>query len=273
MKFSSSVVFAFTLLCAVQSYAATYRVVRSYPLGKPKAGLENLLRFSLYRGASTTALTSSDLQIEHEKLIHLMALDSGFSGYHHEHPAEVSPGVWEVSMKINVAGKYRIWMQFLPEGEVSTKLLSFDDSFLNFEGEVVPNAPLESKVKLESTEGEYKVTLSLPDGDLFQHTNAPLKFSFSKNGKVIPVTDLDNYLGAKMHLAGISGDKKDFMHAHPGHHIFFDEGSLERADLDIIHGHFMQTGYYGLFLQFSHEKALHTVRLGVTVKGMKEDLN
>ncbi len=263
------VVFAFLflalLLVGSEVRAATYRVKRAYPHGGPKAGLENVVQFSLYRGNSEVPLTGLDLKQEHEKLIHLMTLNSGHNGYLHEHPQETSPGVWQVTLKVGIAGDYRVWLQFLPVTESNTKLVSFDDSFLEYEGQKVPTAPLGTNVKLEATDGEYKVNLILPPEGLMQHANAVLKFEFRKGGKVIPVESLDNYLGAKMHLAGISGDKKDFMHSHPAHPL---SSPQDEGPGNTVNGHFMQEGYYGLFLQFSHEKVLHTVSFGVSVKEM-----
>lgn len=83
-------VLGFLFLSSVVS-AATYRVEPSFPEGiKPG---NPLVRFSIYRDDSTAPLTASSLAFEHERLIHLLTVDSGFLRYRHEHPVEVSPGV------------------------------------------------------------------------------------------------------------------------------------------------------------------------------------
>src|SRR5437016_5277098 len=99
-----------------QAGAAKYRVERSYPQGGPKLGQETIIQFSLYRMGEPNPLKSGDLDIEHEKLIHMMLIDSGFREYRHEHPQEVTPGVWQVPVTLKTAGDYRFYLQFLPDG-------------------------------------------------------------------------------------------------------------------------------------------------------------
>ena len=121
--------------------AATYRIERSYPEGGPKLGKETIIEFKIFRGKLTTPLTAKDLLVEHEKLIHMMTVDSGFQKYLHEHPVEVSSGVWRVPVLINTPGAYRFFLQFLPDGEITTKTVVFDDRYVVKPEQIVPSSP------------------------------------------------------------------------------------------------------------------------------------
>lgn len=241
------------LTLGTYSSAATYKITHSYPQGGPYVGKETLLQFSLFRGTDTTPLTSADLQVEHEKLIHLMTVDSGFIEYQHQHPVETSPGIWQLPITIKVAGDYRFFVQMLPQDEILTKTVAFDDKYLENPQQIVPISPVHPEQKLTFEEGEFKITIKQVSGELKQKVTAEIVFQVEKNGIVIPIEDLDNYLGAKMHIAAISSDKKDFVHAHP------------ESD-GIVKLYFKQPGYYGIFMQYSYKGLLHTNQFAVQVK-------
>lgn len=155
-----------------------------------------------------------------------------------------------------------MWLQFLPEGESNTQTIFFDQDLLNHVGEKLPKAPVDTSVKLVTEDGEYQASLSFPDGQPIPHKMVTLKFSIAKNGKVIPAEELENYLGAKFHVVGISADKSDFAHGHPDHRL-----------QDEVSAHFMQTGYYGIFTQFQHDGKVRTLRFGLTVRPDGESLS
>lgn len=247
----SLIAFTTAMLIDAVAFGASYRVVPTF-VGGPRLGERSLLEFQLFRGRSDVPLTSADLQLEHEKRIHLFTLDSGFQEYRHEHPEEVRAGVWQVPFTVSIAGAYRFWIQILPVGETSTKTLKFDQDILHFPGEVVPDEPVSSAVALTWTDGSYEVTLSFPAGEPVQHTMAPLRFVVKKDGVEVPQSELDPYLGAKMHIVAVSATRDDFVHIHP------------HAEGDVM-AHFMEAGFYGLFMQFSHEGVLHTTHFGAKV--------
>lgn len=244
--------------------AATYKVKHSYPEGGPVVGKKTLLQFSLFRGSSPTPLTAADLQLEHEKLIHLMTIDSGFLEYHHEHPEEVSPGVWQLPIVIKTPGNYRVFMQMLPQDEILTKTVFFDDLFLETPQQNVPAVPVDPNQKLTFTDGEFTVTLNYVGAAPKQKVVQETYFKIEKNGIPVAITELDNYLGAKMHIAAISSDKKDFVHAHPGSHRSEMDGLGPTPD-EIVKVYFQQSGYYGIFMQYSYKGVLHTNQFSLQV--------
>ncbi len=238
---------------AIEGHGAKYRVERSYPNGGPSVGKQTTIRFSLYRGTETTPLKAEELQVEHEKLIHMMTVDSGFQQFLHEHPAEVLPGVWEVPVLITTAGNYRFFLQMLPEDEITTKTVAFDDLYLASPNQVVPSSPVDPQERLEFVDGEFKVSLIFTGEKPQQKKIAEAYFKIEKNGIVIPSSDLDLYLGAKAHIAGISADKNEFVHAHP-------------EPTDITKLYFQQAGYFGVFMQYSYQGVVHTNQFALQVK-------
>lgn len=249
--------------CGAQ--ALTYRVERSYPLGAPKVGGKTVIQFSLYRSSDPAPLTAADLDLEHEKLIHLMAIDSGFVEYMHEHPEEVSPGVWQLPVFIKTPGDYRFFLQFHPSDELTNKLVFFDDRYAESPSQVVPTAPVHSGEQLAFVDGEFKVTMSFTAGPPTQKKITPVRFTIEKNGVVIPMKDLDNYLGVKAHIAAIAADKNDFVHAHPGERGAQGEIGAD-PDAELVKLYCKEAGYYGVFMQFQYKGVLHTTQFAIHVK-------
>jgi hypothetical protein len=253
----------FLLNCVcIYSFSATYRVEHKYPKGI-QVGKPTEVEFSIFQGTSKTPLAASELDLEHEKLIHFLGVDSGFTQYLHEHPAESSKGVWRVILNVNNSGNYRFWLQFKPSDETDIKTVSFDDAFLKTPGEKVATSPVNTSKTLQFKDVSFVTSLSLPKGDPKQHQMTTLKFKVEKNGVVIPFKDLDNYLGAKIHVVAISSDKNDFVHSHPGHGGHGGHGTMSDDSTDL---HFMQKGFYGIFAQYSYKSVVHTAQFGIIVK-------
>lgn len=247
----------------VTAFAAKYRVEHSFPLGAPKLGQDTVIHFSLFRGSDTVPLTAEQMQVEHEKLIHMMVVDTGFQEYLHVHPEEVSKGVWEISILLKSPGDYRTYLQFLPEDEITTKTVSFDTRFVEYPEQPVPTSPVKPEESLTFVDGEFTVTLiPVPAFEPTQKQLSQFYFKITQNGVEIPFADLGLYLGAKMHIAGISADKNDFAHAHPG-------GGEPYPGIDpdqITKIFFKNSGYYGLFMQYEYKGVVHTNQFALQVK-------
>ena len=272
MKVIGRLAVAIFLICGFghEAWAAKFRAVSSFPMGDPRPGEEFILQFSLFRENETVPLKGSELLIQHEKPLHAFMLDSGFEQYVHEHPVETSPGVWQIKATVSAAGKYRTWLQFKPQNETKTQTLSFDSEILFCPSETVPSSPVDPSVKLTVADGPYRVTASFPSGEPMQHGMTEVTFKIEKDGVELKGADLENFLGAKIHVTGISSDKEDFVHDHPGHTVV----AMGSNDLDkdlTLKMHFMQEGYYGLFAQFVHDSRLVTAQFGIEVKGHSEE--
>ncbi len=243
--------------------AAKYRVEHTFPQGGPKLGQNTVIHFSIFRGSDTVPLSAAQMQIEHEKLIHMMVIDTGFQEYLHVHPEEVSLGVWEISILLKTPGDYRTYLQFLPEDEITTKTVSFDARFVEFPEQQVPTSPVKPEQNLTFVDGEFTVTfIPVPGFEPTQKQLSQFYFKIFQNGVEVPFEDLGLYLGAKMHIAGISADKNDFAHAHPG-----GGDPVGGIDPDKITKIFFQkSGYYGLFMQYVYKGVVHTNQFSLQVK-------
>ena len=70
-----------------------------------------------------------------------------------------------------------------------------------------------------------------------------------------------------MHVTAVSADKSEFVHSHPGHTTIVADTLDRDLDKDLtLKLHFMQTDYYGVFMQFVHEGTLRTAQLAINVK-------
>ena len=240
------------------SLAAGYRMEAAFHPESPEPGKIVTLRFSLFADGSTSPLKSGDLELEHERRIHLLVLDAGFLQYRHEHPEEVSPGVWEQRFQVDKAGDYRFWAQFKQRSERHTQTVAVDRKISSSAGQSVPREPVDKKIRPATTVDGYDVRMVFPKGEPVPHAMTEIAFEILKDGKPLAARDLDPYLGAKLHVIGVSADRNDLMHAHPGHE--------DRTNELAISGHFMQSGFYGIFLQFSHQGLVRTAQLSLEVK-------
>jgi hypothetical protein len=106
----------------------------------------------------------------------------------------------------------------------------------------------------------YKVTLSTMPVDIHSGEATTLRYVIEKNGK--PLTNLEPFLGASMHLAVVSEDLKVFIHAHgsvPGsphdHHDHMHappppEKFGPEIESDVV---FPAKGVYKVFSQVKHQ--------------------
>jgi hypothetical protein len=76
--------------------------------------------------ADGSPLTSSDVALSHTQKIHLLAVDESLNDYHHIHPVADSlfDGVWHFSLTPQLAGKYSVYLDFIPLKSPRRVLLS-----------------------------------------------------------------------------------------------------------------------------------------------------
>ncbi len=56
-------------------------------------------------------LPVDDLQVEHEKFIHVLGVRDDLSDFIHLHPRKAGPGWWAVSYTFTNSGRYKFWTQ------------------------------------------------------------------------------------------------------------------------------------------------------------------
>ncbi|MGI8544124.1 MAG: hypothetical protein ACR2MD_11710, partial [Aridibacter sp.] len=153
--------------------------------------------------------TFTDLEITHEKPIHLYVVSEDLSQFYHQHPTKNADSIFEDTFTFPNGGKYKIFVDYKPKN--SKKL--FDSYSLAVSGDARKNVEIIPDQKFEKTVEGLRITMNA-DGDLVSNKELMLTFQVFDAAANKPATDLQNYLGAKVHFVIISKDLKDFVHVH-----------------------------------------------------------
>ncbi|MBA2506997.1 MAG: hypothetical protein H0V29_13820 [Thermoleophilaceae bacterium] len=183
--------------------------------------------------------TVRDFDVEHDKLMHLIAVRRDMAGFVHVHPRQQADGSWSVPLRFTDPGTYRVFADFKAEGGERTTLGT--DVFVA--GQSTRRA-LPPPQKTFSVDG-YDVAIS---GEGRAGEERELAFQVSRNGKPIEV---EPYLGADGHLVTLREGDLAYLHVHP-----VEEEGVAKPIRFIAE--YPSAGRYRLFLQFKHEGAVHT---------------
>ena len=105
------------------------------PLGKLVPGQPCDFRLDITQ-FDGSPLTAEEVAFSHTKKIHLLAVDESLSDYHHLHPEpdSLNGGVWYFTLTPENAGKYAIFLDFIPIRSPRRVLLT---SFFDVKGDGV----------------------------------------------------------------------------------------------------------------------------------------
>lgn len=184
--------------------------------------------------------------VEHEKRLHLVVARRDGSRFRHVHPEMAADGTWSVPLSLPDAGSYRVFADFRPEGGPQTTL----GADVEVPGDYRPETHAVSRTF--SVDG-YEVTL---DGELKTGEASTVTVAISKDGR--PVTDLQDYLGAKGHLVALRAADLAYLHVHP------EDGDRVRFAVEVP-----TAGKYRLFLDFRHGGVVRTAEF--TLSTHEED--
>jgi hypothetical protein len=179
----------------------------------------------------------TQLDVLHERAIHLIVVRRDFAHYQHLHPELGTGGLWSVDLVLPAAGFYRAIADFSAGG--SPAALGVD---LAVPGllELAADAPRADHADVAG----YRVELASHDNG----GQGDLVFTVLKDGS--PVGDLEPYLGALGHLVVLREGDLAYLHAHP-----VDTG--ERGRISFQASLAPRAGYR-LFLEFSHAGQVQT---------------
>lgn len=233
---------------AICGYAGSYRALEAGAIqqgltvemlvGDAAAAQPVPLRFRVIR--RPTAVPVDDLQVEHEKLLHVIGVREDLASFVHLHPQRTAPGLWEIVHTFSNAGRYQFWTDIKQRGTV----LSFAQPRLLVAGEgtVLPPPPVP---KLEDAVSGFRVTLNSRQAWLVAgRTNF---FEVSVRDPVGNPVGTEFYLGALMHVIIIKDDLSVYTHAHATEH----EKSRQPVSFQHV---FPQAGDYKIFAQFRPQK-------------------
>ncbi|MDT7783461.1 MAG: hypothetical protein QOF58_1880, partial [Pseudonocardiales bacterium] len=150
-------------------------------------------------------------------------------------------GTWSVPLKLEAAGSYRVFADFKPENGQKTTL----GADIQKAGDYRPR---DHEVSRTFTVDGYEVTLQ---GDLTVNAASTVTVQVTRNGR--PVTDLQNYLGAKGHLVALRAADLAYLHVHP------EDGDQVKFAVEVP-----TEGTYRLFLDFQHENKVRTAEFTLT---------
>lgn len=164
----------------------------------------------IFRVKDSKGTTVKDLQIVHEKPMHLIAVSSDLAEFYHIHPEVQEDGSYRVTHTFPSGGAYKLFADFTPKD--SPQVVEQID--LKIEGAARTNVELVADTKLEKTIDGIQVVMK-PSGDLRAGEELTLDFKIFDSSTGKRAEDLQNYLGELAHFVLISQDLKDFVHAHP----------------------------------------------------------
>ena len=226
-----------------------------------------------YRITDESGQTLTDLPLDHERPMHLIAVSSDLTQFEHIHPEIETGNTYSVTTELPEAGTFTLYDEFIYEDR---KVLDRRDLHV---GEGAGAEPSLAPDRAPKTKGDITVAISAPEAI---SAGKESSFTFTLTQGERSVTNLEPYLGAAAHVAIVSGDGEDFAHAHgeaggnegEGHE---DMGSMEDMEsMDSppatfgpevrLHHTFPRPGFYKMWAQFSQEGRVITVPFVVEVR-------
>lgn len=177
----------------------------------------------------------NDLQIEHEKYLHVIGVRDDLREFFHIHPVKIGPGTWEVQHVFAHGGNYKIWVQVaFQDGSYA-----FGQPALSLPGDIGEPPANSDRPDYEQRSG-YQIT--------FKHTEPLMSgrttsLQFLIRDAAGRETETENFLGASMHMVIVKDDLSVCLHAHPVD-IGFADPVISFNQI------FAKPGNYKLFAQF-----------------------
>lgn len=241
--------------------ARSYRVSvtpETSPAGdaKIRAGVETALRFRLESPDGTPV---SDLEVVHEKLIHLLMVSADLSWFAHEHPEIQPDGTFLLKYTFPYGGRFVLYHDFTPQ-RAGMQVVPVE---LDVAGDTPAAIPLtvstDRVVQVDGYTARLRATSPLKTIQM-----QSLTVQISRDGK--PVTDLEPFLGAMGHLIVISRDRKHFVHSHPLETSKSATDATRHAGPEIVFSaQFTAPGVYKAWSQFQHHGQVITAPFVIEV--------
>ncbi len=226
-----------------------------------------------------------DLQIVHEKPMHLLVVSKDLAEFYHVHPEQNADGSYRVSHVFPNGGEYKLYADFTPKDAVQV----VEQIDVKVAGTERAKVALQPDRSFEKSVENLKVVMK-PSAVIKAGQELTLDFQAFDASSGKPATDLQNYLGELAHFVIISEDMKDFVHAHPmaksekmgdmkmvdkkadehsgnGHNHSTMEGTVTKPSASEVSAHtaFPRTGLYKLWAQFQRGGRVISVPFVVNV--------
>lgn len=183
-----------------------------------RAGEAATLRFSVKDGEGRPA---RGVSVSHDRILHVIIISEDLSLFAHVHPEDFGLVTKEMvrSAQFGVRYDFPKAGRYLVAADTAVNGTHISNQFMvEASGDNVMGAPRKD-LSREKKFGEYDVTFSSAPEQITAKKETVLRYEIKENGK--PVTDLETYLAAPMHIAVVLTDLGNFIHAHgssPGAH-------------------------------------------------------
>ncbi len=207
------------------------------------------------------------LEVSHERILHLFIVGEDLDAFAHLHPEDFPDGMGE-----SAAGTYKFAYAFPGAGRyalVADYTIGGVEALEAVNISVAGTHPLREPVRdLRRTKrfGAYSVSIAAPTV-IEAGTPAQIDYHIEREG--VPVTDLQMYLGAEMHVFIADENLTDFGHTHPyvpGHGLHAGNMTQRYIGPTVpVRYTFRNPGTYALFAQFRESGQVTTTKFLVEV--------
>lgn len=144
-----------------------------------------------------------ELEISHEKLLHLIIIDDHLANYYHLHPEQIDVGTFQ-TFKSLPDGSYKAFIDIKPVGlDYVVKPIDFT---IGEKTASHGHASLEVDQSLTKTVNNQKVELTVSSLEVGE----PVSLSFA-----LPDAKVEPYLGAMGHVVILDEHAENYIHVHP----------------------------------------------------------
>jgi hypothetical protein len=240
------------------------------PLDPSHAGQIDLTTAAVTEAGHTSTLTLTIrddqgrkirfLEKAHERPIHLLVVSTDLAEFTHIHPDLQPDDSYTVTYSFPHGGTYWLFADYIRPGAAQ----SISRFRLSVKGEGRPAEALRPDTNFTKIQEGLQVKLTVP-ARLRAGQDLPLRFDVSAN-------DLEPYLGAWAHIMIVSGDRQEFIHAHPlegsavvntGQHTHAALGPSP-STISTIAG-FRKPGIYRIWVQFQRQEKVITIPYTIQV--------
>ena len=200
------------------------------------------------------------LMLHHDRILHAIIIGRDLNVFAHIHPEDKGPvtdemlrsATFPLHFTFPKAGEYLVGFDFATAEGLYSKT-----SLISIAGQPKMGEP-KIDLSAEKDSGGYHVSLLRSSESIIAGRKTSFRYLITRNGK--PITDLEPYLGAPMHLAVVRSDLSWFTHAHgvlPGKSHVPDHEEIEPSErfgpeiaAETV---FPAKGVYKIFSQVKHQ--------------------
>ncbi|MBM6617716.1 hypothetical protein [Bacillus suaedaesalsae] len=186
----------------------------------------------------------NELDVNHEKLLHLIVVDEHLEQYYHLHPEKTGEGSFEMNKALG-EGSYKAFVDIKPTN-AGYHVEPIEFTVGEAESEHGHNSLKPDTVFNKTVEG---IETNLEVSSFKAGEDITLTFSFKDN------VELQPYLGAMGHVVILDETAANFIHVHP---VSDSETKFQT--------NFQEPGIYKLWAEFQIDEKVHTYPFVIEIK-------